>query len=126
MPDPEALRILWLLRSRNYTQRQSAQALGVSEQLISDVVRARSRLSRDLAETMAQHFGVSLDWLLLGTGAPFPLDMEAPTTTTLPGERTARVRRFPPRCEACSQEVREGDKFCPGCHASLLWPPAEG
>lgn len=120
MPDPEAQRLVWLIRSLKLTQRQFADDIGVSAQLISDVVRARSRVSRDLAETISDRFGCSLDWLLRGAGDPF-LDMTT-TTTTEPGERTARVRVYPPRCDECSQELREGDEFCPGCRARLEWP----
>jgi len=119
--DTDARRLTWLIRNLGRTQRGFAREVGASRQVINNVVHGRASLSRALADAIADRYGVSLDWLLRGTGEPFP-DM-ATTTTTEPGQRTALVLRFPPRCADCGQELREGDEFCPGCQARLEWPP---
>lgn len=116
----EASRLSWLIREQRLSQTVFAQEVGATVQTLSNVLAGRRRISRDLAERVADRFGVSLDWLLRGSGPPRP-DMETTTTTQLSAP-VFPVVRPPARCSGCGQEIRPGDQVCPRCHGRLEWP----
>lgn len=59
-----------LMAERHITQRQLADALGVSQGNVSDWKKGRSKPGRDMTEKIAAYFGVSVDFLLGRTEIP--------------------------------------------------------
>lgn len=50
-------------RHRNVTQKEIADAIGLTSQAISSYLSGRTKPSLDIAAKIAEFFGVSLDWL---------------------------------------------------------------
>jgi len=91
-------------------------------QTISNVIRERSALSRQLAAQIADALGISAAWLLFGEG-----ELEPTTTTTTeapPPSDDALI--FDPRCWACGGKVSWGAAQCPRCDSYLDWPRSLG
>lgn len=68
-PTP-AQRLGFLINDRGTKQKDLAQLLGYSAAYISTVVSGEKDLKPENWLKMAEHFGVTLDWLLCRKGAP--------------------------------------------------------
>lgn len=54
--------------SKGFTQKQVAEALGVSPQYINSIFNDRKELGKKNAEKLANQFGLSYSWILTGEG----------------------------------------------------------
>jgi hypothetical protein len=117
----EAQRLVWWARQCARTQTAFAVQVGVPIAYMRHVLRGRQRISRDVAERIHEATGVSLEWLLRGTGTPWGLT--TPTTTPAPEPPEVEVVVRPGFwCGACNERVPEGAEQCPHCYARLIWP----
>lgn len=70
LPTPAA-RLGFLLQDRGVKQKDLAATLGISAPYLSTIVSGdKKNLPPDQWLRLAEHFGVTLDWLLCRTGAP--------------------------------------------------------
>ena len=118
MANTDADRIRWLLRRFNLSKGALAASVGYSAPYISEITHDKKRISRELAIKLAGQYGVSLDWLLTGGGAPYG---NAPTTTPAEPEPVRAVPRTFHVCDSCQQPVPPKAERCPHCSVRLVW-----
>lgn len=71
-------RLAELIRNTGLSQNEFSAQLGVSSGFVSDVVRGLKRPGSEFLHSLRETFGVSIDWLLDGTGTMFggsPVDI---------------------------------------------------
>lgn len=90
-------RLQALIKTRNLSQRQFADALGFSQSFIARIERGAALPSRSFIEAVSQAFGISADWLLLGigkmTGDP-PVPRFGPPDHDRPAHGDVTIRGF--------------------------------
>lgn len=72
-------RIMELRKRRGMTQEQLAEILGTTRQAVSKWESGKSTPDLDYAIAMGKHFGVSMDYLLLGQDMLITVSSEAQT-----------------------------------------------
>lgn len=107
-----------LLLSWCDSQKDLAQQLGTSADLVSHILHGRRAISAGLALRASDAFHVSVRWMLTGEGDPF--EGTVSTTTGAPEPEVEVVMR--PCCGDCGARVTEGAGRCLHCGAHLRWP----
>lgn len=59
-----------MLNELNLSQNEFARQLGSSSAFVSNVARGKSKPGLEFLQRIAETFGISLDWLVLGKGSP--------------------------------------------------------
>lgn len=59
-----------MLNELNLSQNEFARQLGSTSAYVSNVARGKSKPGMEFLQRIAETFGISLDWLVLGKGSP--------------------------------------------------------
>lgn len=59
-----------MLNELNLSQNEFARQLGSTSAFVSNVARGKSKPGLEFLQRIAETFGISLDWLILGKGTP--------------------------------------------------------
>lgn len=59
-----------MLNELNLSQNEFARQLGSTSAFVSNVARGKSKPGLEFLQRIAETFGISLDWLVLGKGSP--------------------------------------------------------
>lgn len=71
LPPTIGERVRAALVAAHVSQNEVSRRTGVSQSFISAVCRGESKPSIELVAGLREHYGVSLEWIVLGRGAPF-------------------------------------------------------
>lgn len=63
-------RFAQMLNELNLSQNEFARQLGSTSAFVSNVARGKSKPGLEFLQRIAETFGISLDWLILGKGTP--------------------------------------------------------